>query len=186
MVLDLSVFKNLLAKDDGDTSEDTMLTFILSSAEQLVEKEIKIYLTSKQIIESRLGNDSMMMMLYWGELQSIDNVEAITFSTSTNSINVPVKIDILDNFSSQIFNSYMFKGGILYKITYTSGYATKDDIPFDLRYAIYEIAVKLYSLTEFQKQGVSKMTTPDGTFYYSSKIIPESIMSILNKYKRSI
>jgi hypothetical protein len=187
-VLDVNILKTMIGIDIDDVSQDSILNLVLGSAESLVEKELGIFLTPTTINEYIFGDNSRFLYVSYRPISFINSVKEypITFGYSNHSYNtyrdITDYIEISNSLMGELFNKVkMFAGNCRYEINYQAGF---DVIPEDLKYAIYQIAVKLYAMTEYQKTGASRITTPDGTIVYDSSIIPNGIKDILDKYRR--
>jgi hypothetical protein len=191
-VLSLDTLKFMLDILLTDTDYDEYLDFILSSAEKMVERELSIYLSSQDITVDVFGTDSAYLFLQYTPINSINSVKEYVYTDTVELSNdITDEVSIVDSLmgillreqSNTIGVSAKFCKYNKYEINYNVGFS---EVPEDLKYAIYQIAVKMYSLTDIQKSGVSKMTTPDGTLTYDFTLVPDSINSILDKYRKKI
>jgi len=184
-VLDINVLKQMLNIDLDDTSKDSYLDFILSTSEKIVENYTECKLTPININnEIYLGNNSRFLWLKSIPVNSIIKVEISPFGNGLYVNDISSYIEILNSQTGKIFNSYsLFNAGTKYIISYNAGF---NEIPDDLKFAIYQIAVRLDSLTEESKVGASKITTPDGTVVYEKTLLSPEIKEILDRYSRKL
>ena len=180
--LDINQLKQMLSIDVDDTSQDTYLSFILSSAENLTQRYTQKLLQSEDVFDIVRHNRGYIAFLTHTPVNNVQSIEIVKVvgSTTNQQILSNSVIEILDSDNGTIFWNYGFDDSIIYKIIYNAGYS---QIPEDLQYAIYEIAVNMYEMTDRIKQGVDRISTPDGTVTYSKELIPQSIKEILDLYR---
>lgn len=178
-VLDLSILKNMLNIEGNE--QDSYLSFILDASEKIAENRTGVLLTVGSVTEVKFGNDSRTIALNFYPIHDLTSVKERKIGDNTE-VTITNNVDIFDKEKGVIYYEDFFKSECRYVIEYEAGF---EEIPADLKYAIYQIAVRLYSLTDVQKTGAKRIVTPDGTIVYDDSVFSGDIGVILNKYSRT-
>ena len=182
-MITLDFFKKLLDVDLEDTDNDDLLQFILNSAIRFVTQETGVLFEETDCNDVILGNDDACLFLQNRPLKSIESVNEYYIS-GDSGVDVTDSIGIDDSQFSIIYRKdSIFYNQYKYDIKYKAGYAN-DSIPDDLEYCVYQIALKLFGMSDNIKNGVSKITLADGTStIIDYSLLPDAIMTILNNYR---
>lgn len=184
-MITLDFFKTLLDVDLDDTDSDDFLQFILDSAKRFVTQETGVLLEKTNVVDTVLGNDVVFMYLKNRPLNSIIKVTEYYISSDEGvDITDSIKIDDVQFGIIYRDNSY-FYSQYKYVIEYNAGYSNSEDtIPKDLEFAIYQIGLKLFGISNNIKEGVTKVQTADGnSFTIDYNLLPDAILQILNAYR---
>lgn len=178
-MITLDNFKTLLDIDLNDTDYDNLLNNILNSAIVFVENECNLKLSVVEVEDLYILKGSNIIALYSRPLIEIMSAKYTSNLVSGEFIDVVDNIDVLDIEESIVLLNNNNKGYL--KIKYRAGY---NSIPSDLEYAIYQIAIKMYSLSSLVKNGVSRVSSSEGNFTIDFSLVPKGVVGILDKYRR--
>jgi len=175
--------KILLNFDLTDTSQDTVLQLIVDSVYSFLENELQYPLTVKTITERQEGNNTPYLSIKYYPIISLTSVNEFTQDLSSST-------DITNNIDINVYKNrgllyrkdgFFFKKNYIYEVIYDAGYST---LPADLEYLLRQIGLSMYSQITNIKDGVDRVSTPDGTFYYRKELITPAMQSIIDKYRK--
>ena len=178
----LNDLKLLLNYDLTDTSQDTRLQLLLDSSYVFIENEINYPLTEKTITEKKSGSGNHFLSLKYYPVNSIVSVKE-TDKYFSNTIDITSSIDYTYKRDEGLLyrkDGFFYKEGI-YEVVYKAGFIS---IPHDLEYALRLVAISLNAHINYVKDGVDRISTPDGSFTYRNEILTPALNSILDKYRK--
>jgi len=171
--------KGWLGLDPSQTTDDALLTRLITAASGFIRTWCNRDFVSQSYIETRNGTGARMLALANTPITEVDSVSVDGAPIPAGGLQTP---GFTFSATMLVLNGYRFTRGLAnVQITYVAGYAT---VPDEIEQACIELVSFRYR--ERARIGVSSEAMAASTSSYQVRDVPPSVATLLNLYKKVV